>query len=89
MKWNEMSTFQRVLHVICLICTLAYLVFGVLYFADVLPSSYAYALSQIMFGCAWLCRAIILWETQRRSAIGFVVLAMISFCLAIAHCIVK
>ena len=89
MKWNEMSTFQRVLHVITLVCALIYLALLILFIADILPSVYEYALPQALFGCAWLCQAIILWKTQRRDAIFNLVLGVINICLAIAHCILK
>ncbi len=89
MKWNEMSTFQRVLHVISLVCGLIYLALFILSIADILPGVYEYALPQALFGCAWLCQAIILWETRRRSAIYNLVIGVISICLAIAHCILK
>ena len=89
MKWNEMSTFQRVLHVICLVCVLIYLALLILFIADILPSVYEYALPQALFGCAWLCQAIILWKTRRRDAIFNLVLGVINICLAIAHCILK
>ena len=89
MKWNEMSTFQRVLNVISLVCALIYLALVVLFIADVFPSVYEYALPQALLGCAWLCQAIILWKTRRRSAILNLVLGVINICLAIAHCILK
>lgn len=89
MKWNEMSAFQRVLHVISWVCALIYVAWVILSIADVLPSVYEHALPQASFGCAWLCQAIILWKTQRRSAIFSLVLGVINIGLAIAHCILK
>ena len=89
MKWNEMSAFQRVFHVIFWVCALIYVAWVILSIADVLPSVYEHALPQASFGCAWLCQAIILWKTQRRSAIFNLVLGVINIGLAIAHCILK
>jgi hypothetical protein len=89
MKWNEMSVFQRVLHVICWVCALIYLALFILSIADILPSVYEYALPQALFGCALLCQAVILWKSRRGSAIFNLVLGVIDICLAIAHCILK
>lgn len=89
MKWNEMSVFQRVIHVLGLVCALIYLALVVLFIADVLPSVYEYALPSALFGCAWLSQAIILWKARRRSAIINLALGVINICLAIAHCILK
>jgi hypothetical protein len=89
MKWNEMSTFQRVAHVIGLVCALAYGVAGICYFSGILPIPYKLPWVQVMVSVGWLCLGVTNWERYRSSAVSYFITALLAFITALLGWFVK
>jgi hypothetical protein len=73
MKWNEMSTGRKILHVAMIICCGIGVMLCILHIAHVIDNGLNYSL--LLQGVMSVYFAVVNWEKQRKLAIGQLILA--------------
>ena len=81
MKWNKMTTGERILFVISLICGAAYLILTLLDIFNVwaVPK----AISPALFGTFWICGGFL--QKNKKLAIAYYILGAAWFLLSFLH----
>ena len=79
MKWNEMSVFHKVVHIIHALALLAMCVVFVCFIGGVIPDLYSPPLYITFGGIHFLGRSILNWKKQRVMAVIDLVTALLCF----------
>ncbi|MBR2422483.1 MAG: hypothetical protein IKB09_09080 [Oscillospiraceae bacterium] len=83
MKWQEASTFYRIVIVVGFLCALASLILSIVDLIDTLAG--IDTIAQPLWGVFCLSQGILYWKSQHKWAIFWFVLGGLYFLMSIVH----